>query len=106
MKAFLREVAEELHRSFGENLGELCLVFPNRRAGLFFNKYLGERLEHPVWSPSIYTIQDLMARISELDYADELELISLLYKTYLEVRGSEDSFDEFFFWGEAIYPLL
>ncbi len=102
MKAFLREVAEELHRSFGENLGELCLVFPNRRAGLFFNKYLGDRLEHPVWSPSIYTIQDLMARISELDYADELELISLLYKVYLEVRGSEDSFDEFFFWGEIM----
>jgi len=102
MKAFLREVAEELHRSFGQDLGELCLVFPNRRAGLFFNKYLGERLEHPVWSPSIYTIQDLMARISELDYADELELISLLYKIYLEVRGTEDSFDEFFFWGEIM----
>ncbi len=102
MEPFLREVAKELHSSYGDSLGELCLVFPNRRAGLFFNKYLGERLEHAIWSPSIYTIQDLMARISELDYADDLELISLLYKIYCEVRGTDDSFDEFFFWGEIM----
>jgi hypothetical protein len=102
MKPFLKEVAEDLYRSHGDRLEELCLVFPNRRAGLFFNKYLGEILEHPVWSPSIYTIQDLMARISDLEYADELELISLLYRIYSEVRGMEDSFDEFLFWGEIM----
>ena len=95
-------MAEDLYRLHGERMDELCLVFPNRRAGLFFNKYLGESLEKPVWSPSIYTIQDLMARISELEYADDLELISSLYKVYSEVRGSGESFDEFFFWGETM----
>ncbi len=102
MKPFLKEVAEELYRSYGERLEELCLVFPNRRAGLFFNKYLGGSLEQPVWSPSIYTIQDLMARISELDYADDLEMISRLYKVYSEIRGSGESFDEFYYWGEIM----
>ena len=102
MKPFLKEVAEDLYRTYGARLEELCLVFPNRRAGLFFNKYLGESLEQPVWSPSIYTIQDLMARISELDYADDLELISRLYKIYSEIRGSAESFDEFFYWGEIM----
>lgn len=102
MKPFLKEVAEDLYRLYGDRLEELCLVFPNRRAGLFFNKYLGESLEQPVWSPSIYTIQDLMARISELGYADELESISLLFKVYTEVRGGGESFDEFIFWGEVM----
>ncbi|MFC2111836.1 PD-(D/E)XK nuclease family protein [Bacteroidota bacterium] len=102
MKPFLREVAEDLFRSYGSRLEELCLVFPNRRAGLFFNKFLGEMLDKPVWSPSIYTIQDLMSRISDLEYADDLELISRLYKVYTDVRGIQESFDEFFFWGEIM----
>ncbi len=102
MKPFLRETAEDLYRIFGERMQDICLVFPNRRAGLFFNKYLGETISRPLWSPSIYTIQDLMARISDLEYADELELISILYGVYSRERGMEDSFDEFLFWGEVM----
>lgn len=102
MKPFLQEVAEDLFRSHGNRLEDICLVFPNRRAGLFFNKYLAGLLQQPVWSPSIYTIQDLMSRISDLNYADELEQISLLYKIYARIRGSGESFDEFFFWGEVM----
>ena len=102
MKPFLREIAEELYLFHGERMEELCLVFPNRRAGLFFNKYLGECLKQPVWSPSIYTIQDLMAGISDLAYADELELISELFKVYSQVRGKEESFDDFYYWGEVM----
>jgi hypothetical protein len=99
MRPFLAEVAGELQRTYGAQLNDLCLVFPNQRAGIFFNKYLGECLEQPVWSPSIYTIQDLMSRISDVDYADDLELISLLYRIYAELRGSPDGFDEFLYWG-------
>jgi len=102
MKPFLREIAEELYLLHGERMEELCLVFPNRRAGLFFNKYLGEYLKQPVWSPSIYTIQDLMASLSDLAYADELELITELFKVYSQVRGKEESFDDFYYWGEVM----
>ncbi|KPL16161.1 MAG: hypothetical protein AMS26_05525 [Bacteroides sp. SM23_62] len=102
MKPFLKEIAEELFTLYGERMEELCLVFPNRRAGLFFNKYLGGCLTGPVWSPSIYTIQDLMAGISDLAYADELELISELFRVYTGVRGREESFDDFYYWGEVM----
>ncbi len=102
MKPFLKEIAEDLFRLYGDRMEQLCLVFPNRRAGLFFNKYLGECLTKPVWSPSIYTIQDLMAGISDLVYADELELISELFRVYTEVMGREESFDDFYYWGEVM----
>ena len=102
MKPFLKEIAEELYRSHGNRLEELCLVFPNRRAGLFFNKYLGECLETPVWSPTILTIQDLMVRISDLDYADEVELISILYRDYASLNKKHENFDDFYYWGEIM----
>jgi hypothetical protein len=102
MKPFLKEIAEELYLLHGERMEDLCLVFPNRRAGLFFNKYLGECLKQPVWSPSIYTIQDLMAGMSDLAFVDELELISELFKVYIQVRGKDESFDDFYYWGEVM----
>lgn len=102
MKPFLKEIAEELYLLHGEQMEELCLVFPNRRAGLFFNKYLAESLTQPIWSPSIYTIQDLMAGISDLVYVDELELISELFKVYSLVQGKAESFDDFYYWGEVM----
>jgi hypothetical protein len=102
MKPFLKEIAEELFQLYGQRINELCLVFPNRRAGLFFNKYLGGCLDQPVWSPSIYTIQDLMAVLSDLSYADDLELITELFSVYSQVRGREESFDDFYYWGEVM----
>ena len=102
MKPFLKEIAEELYQLHGERLEELCLVFPNRRAGLFFKKYLAESLTQPVWSPSIITIQDLMAGISDLAYVDELELISELFNVYSQVQGKAESFDNFYYWGEVM----
>jgi hypothetical protein len=102
MKPFLKEIAAELFQSYGRRIDQLCLVFPNRRAGLFFNKYLGECLAQPVWSPSIYTIQDLMARLSDLAYADDLELISEVFRVYTQVRDREESFDDFYYWGEVM----
>ncbi|MCK5464761.1 MAG: hypothetical protein KAI95_17150, partial [Bacteroidales bacterium] len=33
---------------------------------------------------------------------DELELISELYKVYSQVRGKEESFDDFYYWGEVM----
>ncbi len=102
MKPFLKEIAEELFESHGDRLEELCLVFPNRRAGLFFNKYMGACLKTPVWSPVILTIRDLMLSLSDLEYGDEVELISLLYREYSLLKENRESFDDFYSWGETM----
>jgi len=42
--SFLRLVANDLLKRFGTNLAELTVVFPSRRARLFFNQHLYEDL--------------------------------------------------------------
>jgi hypothetical protein len=59
MEYFLESIAQSLNEEFGNELNSHCLVFPNRRAGLYFLKYLAERIEKPVWAPSIITINEL-----------------------------------------------
>ena len=45
-----------------------CLVFPNRRAGLYFLKYLGVKIDKPVWVPAILTVNELFH--SYIPFAD------------------------------------
>jgi len=99
---FLREVARRFYERDGEKIGELCFVFPNRRSGLFFQKYIGEMAEKPLFSPAIFTIGDLILSLSKMREADTTESLFLLYSLYLEVSGSQESFDEFVYWGEII----
>ena len=97
---YLRKIASEFRTR--EDLSEYCFVFPNRRAGLFFQKYLGELTDIPIFSPAITTIKDLLINFSGLREADKLDMLFRLYKLYGEISDKVESFDEFLFWGETI----
>ncbi len=102
MSSFLKEVTNELFTRYGNQLSNCLLVFPNRRAGLFFTKYLNELVSEPIFSPEILTINDLIKKWSPLMVEDNLALLCRLYKTYCSVTKSEETFDEFYHWGEMI----
>lgn len=102
MKPFLYQVASLFYRNYGQRVYELAFVFPNRRAGLFFCKYLSEIAGKPVFSPTIWTINDLFTRLSGKQPADRMRMLFLLYGFYRQRSGSTESFDEFLYWGEML----
>jgi CRISPR/Cas system-associated exonuclease Cas4 (RecB family) len=102
MEYFLQRIARALHAEIGNNLRNHCLVFPNRRAGLYFRKYLAAEISKPVWTPSITTINDLFRSLSKLPLAENEILLFELYKVYRRIRKSPESFDDFYFWGDML----
>jgi RecB family exonuclease len=102
LQRFLEACASYIFQKYGGNLSELCLVFPNRRSGIFFTAYLKKCLDKPVIGPKITTINELMLSLSDLVPADRLKLISSLYETYRELTGTTETFDDFYFWGEVL----
>ena len=48
MKPFLYQVASLFYSEYGAEVSRLAFVFPNRRTGLFFQKYLSEVSEKPL----------------------------------------------------------
>jgi hypothetical protein len=102
MNNFLKYLATELYKQHGPELSEYCFVFPNKRAGLFFSKYLSEITIKPLWAPPFLTINELFGKISPLHVADSLYLIFELYKVYKLEKKTEESFDDFYFWGETM----
>ena len=103
MQTFLQYVAKDIiAKHGGENLADIAVVFPNKRAALFLNQALFEEAGHAVWSPSYITISDLFRRHSDLKVPDQIELIFRLYREYVKLTGSDEPLDHFFSWGQLM----
>jgi CRISPR/Cas system-associated exonuclease Cas4 (RecB family) len=101
MIPFLKETAQQLLES-GRDLKDLQVVLPNRRAGLFFTKYLGELIQQPVWMPEVITIEQLVYQLAGNTPTDDLTLVFELYEEYRSLQKDAEPFDRFFHWGELI----
>lgn len=102
MDKFLQQVAAYFYQKHKLNFANFQLVFPNRRAGLFFQKYLSELIDSPVFSPEIITITELVQNNSGLHLLDQNRLVIELYNVFSKITHSDESLDEFFFWGEMM----
>ncbi|MDO5460467.1 MAG: PD-(D/E)XK nuclease family protein, partial [Bacteroidales bacterium] len=113
MIPFLKIVAEDVYSKFNGKLENVAIVFPNKRAGLFFNRYLLENSGNaPIWSPRYMTISELFRQKSNLTVGDPLLLVSKLYKVYnraqrndetlQEYEKSVETLDSFYYWGEML----
>ncbi len=98
MTPFLYKLAEHLFNIHGDKLSETAIVFPSRRAGIYFRKYLSELLSKPFWSPSVFSIEDFILEYSSYVIGDDLVLVFELYNVFKKY-GETESFDEFYPWG-------
>ena len=106
-KFFLEEVVDYTFKKY-KDFRKLSIVFPNRRAGLYFQKALSKKNDTTLWSPKVQTIEEFVQehvdiKISD-DLADQINLNYLLYNV-LEKHQSKEykaSFDEFYYWGQIL----
>jgi hypothetical protein len=99
---FLKTLAEELFRDYSDKIHEISIVFPNRRSGIFFKKYLAACAQKTIWSPRIYTISEFMQNLSSLQLADPVDLVFEVYEVYRQSVTLPESIDEFWHWGEMM----
>ena len=59
MEGFLAEVARDLYERTGGDPSGLSVLFPSRRARLFFVDALARIAERPMWQPRWLTVDDL-----------------------------------------------
>lgn len=102
METFLKLVATDLCGRVNGNMARTAVVFPNKRASLFFNEYLYKEAGKPIWSPAYITISELFRSLSTWEVADPVKLVCELYKVYRETTKSTESLDNFYFWGELL----
>ena len=83
MPGFLQEVAADLYDRYGDDISSLSVLFPSRRARLFFIDALSGIAERPLWQPRWTTIDELMSEISGLRIGDRVRHHFLIGISYL-----------------------
>ena len=133
-KPFLKQVAEKLYdaNENSRDFSRLTVVFPNRRARLFLNKYLlevcnrHEQTPRPIIAPRYCTSNEIFGHIARLqgnnlrvvNDVEKVRLVLLLYTAYQQTarqkteetgqdgevprRILEKTKDEFYFLGEVL----
>ena len=100
MSEFLRQLAR--HYYAGGDISRLCFVFPNKRAVLFFRKYLAEEVKESgraSMAPACCTMDDFFCRITGSHKADRILQLLRLYECYCRLVKNPESLDDFLYWG-------
>jgi hypothetical protein len=89
---------------FTNDMRDVVVVFPGKRAGMFLNRELALLSDKPVWAPSYCTMGDLFQSLTPIKLADPLECICQLYSVMQEVLGTDytETLDDFWSWGEVL----
>lgn len=104
MESYLRELAIQLNKE-NPAWDSVTLVFPNRRAALYFRKHLSEIITKPLFAPNLITIEDFISEMTAVRMPDKLELVHRLHKSYhkvIQASGKNEPFDQFYFWGDML----
>ena len=100
--SFIDEIAEKLLKDYSDNLEDLTIIFPNRRAGLFFTKALANKISNPIWSPAIISFEDFVYSMMDSTPSDNLSLLLDLHDVFKRISGFDETFDKFYFWGDML----
>ncbi len=113
MIPFLKSIALAYVSRYAD-LSEMCFLFPNKRSGTFFLKFLKEECGRKLTlAPEVMTISEFVGMLSEKAVASRLDQLFLLYEAYREMLGlpaamndaCDDGgvdFDSFWGWGETV----
>jgi len=103
MPNFLEKVTGHLISRWGADLAEICIVLPNRRAGLFLRKYIAGAIGKTIWSPQIFSIEDFVVSVSGLRLLEPMLVMAELFEIHQELEGkNHQPFEEFITWAPQV----
>ena len=100
---FLKRLANHLLSTHSDNLDNVLVIIPNKRAAVYLQKHLSEKTQKPFFPPKITTINEWVDAHTPERILNHTELLFLFYKVYVNYdREKAESFDEFLKWAKII----
>ncbi|MGV7106506.1 PD-(D/E)XK nuclease family protein [Flavobacterium sp. U410] len=100
---FLETLADKLLRDFNEDLSNLVIVLPNKRARVFLLEILKNKSGQTHFAPKITSVEELIQEISGIRSVDSIELLFEFYEVYLSLTPKENqqTFEQFSGWAKT-----
>nr|WP_221627002.1 PD-(D/E)XK nuclease family protein [Pontibacter sp. Tf4] len=93
--------AKYIYEKYKENISELCIVLPSRRASFFFKNALAQAATEPIWSPEVSSMEDFICKMAKVDVIEPINLQLELYDLMREQDPKLD-FDQFVTWAGTL----
>jgi len=97
MPAFLEKLTEHIYKNHADDLGNISIVLPNRRAILYIKSHLSKIITGTTFIPEFYSIEDFVYKCTGLVSSDQLGDQFRLYAIHCEIEGKDARSIENFF---------
>ena len=74
-QTFLHQLAKEILKNYSENLSDLVIILPNKRAKVFLVDELKNLVSNTIFAPEIISIEDFIQDLAGIRSIDSVELI-------------------------------
>lgn len=101
---FLDKLSKHILAQYKENLQELIIVLPNKRAKVFLLDTLQNHTSQTIFAPQIISIEDLIQEISGIRTIDAIEILFEFYDVYTKITSLEETqpFTTFSNWAKTL----
>lgn len=103
MLTFIEQVLQDL-KVKNISFSKTVFVLPSKRAGAFLKNSLPNYISETTFAPSILSIEEFVAKLSQLKKINSIETLFLFYEAYRKVNLNEpsESFDSFSKWAQPV----
>ncbi|MBL4707379.1 MAG: PD-(D/E)XK nuclease family protein [Flavobacteriales bacterium] len=103
MQSFLNQIARFALEKHSNNLGDLTIVLPNRRAIVFLRDEFRKEMNSGGWLPRFFSLEDFILELGDYQQLDPTDLMFELYQVHKEIEGeTAEPFQEFLGWGTTL----
>ena len=101
---FLDKLASQILNDFSDNLSNVTIILPNKRAKIFLVNALAKQIDNNIFAPNISSIEDFVQEIADLRTIDPIELLFEFYKVYQQIIpvARQQPFDIFANWAKTL----
>jgi hypothetical protein len=102
--SFLDKIASVLIDDYRDELSNVIVVLPNKRAKIFLIESLKNQVKGNIFSPEIISIEEFIQDIAGIRSVDSIELLFEFYEVYLSVteKSNQQSFELFANWAKTL----
>lgn len=104
MRTFLSEVLDNLLSDANTDISNSTFVLPSKRAGSFLKNLLKKRVDGSSFAPQVWSIEDFIIEITDLNILDHTNTLFSFYDTYQQLTPKEEQedFDTFYGWAQTL----
>lgn len=102
METFLDKTAAYILSAYKGNEDDVTIVLPGRRAALFLRESIAAQSGRILWSPKIFSVDDFISGVAELQIMDPLESQLEAFAIYSSLKPDGENLESFLKWAPSL----